>query len=233
MHLIAFFVVAENFDRTVRYLLLLREILHLLHRVRVAASRLRLALRTVDSIVLLSHQALQLVQLARVVQWLLLFGLVAVALMLELLDEVLLISGLHGTTWLVEHVMHLLFHNHLVHLVCVARILMVVLTSDNLFLNIIVRLFAWILLSIRWGTCILHVVFLKNALSYLAFTCPWIARCRHFFPFRSGWARGFGWRLWQGLGSWRVNFLFLESSALLLHQHFSLLLLHLKLLLLG
>ena len=68
MHLIAFSVVAENFDRTVRYLLLLREVLHLLHRVRVAASRLRLALRAGGSIVLLSHHSLQLVQLARVVE---------------------------------------------------------------------------------------------------------------------------------------------------------------------
>jgi len=66
------------------------------------------------------------------------------ALMLELLNEVLLISGLHGTTGLVEHMMHFLLHYHLVHIVCVAGILMVVLTTHVVFfLNIIVRLFAF------------------------------------------------------------------------------------------
>jgi hypothetical protein len=66
-----------------------------------------------------------------------------------------------------------LFQYHLVHFVCVAGILMVGLTTKKwvLLLHVVVRLFTLHLLGISSGVCILNGVFLKDALSDLAFTC--------------------------------------------------------------
>jgi hypothetical protein len=154
--------VVQRFNRTVRYLLLLRKILHLLRRIRVTASRLWFALGAGAGawVVLLTHHSLQLMHLTRVVHWLLLLWLVAVALVLELVDKVLLISGLHSTAWLVEHMMDFLFQDHLVYFICVTWILMVVLTNKVLILQVVVRLFALNLLGISSGVCILNGLFL-------------------------------------------------------------------------
>jgi hypothetical protein len=69
VHLVVLSRVVQRFNRTVRYLLLLRKILHLLRRIRVTASRLWFALGAGAGawVVLLTHHSLQLMHLTRVV----------------------------------------------------------------------------------------------------------------------------------------------------------------------